>query len=79
MTRHEIADASSVTRRWYQLAELGVPTRASASILLRVADVLDLDDDERGTLARLAIPYVDYDAPRRESIEIREAFSSVRW
>lgn len=79
VTRHEIADASGVSRRWYQLAELGVPTRASTSILLRVADVLDLDHDDRETLVRLAVPYVDYNAPRRESIEIREAFSSIRW
>jgi transcriptional regulator with XRE-family HTH domain len=79
VTRHEIADASGVTRRWYEFAELGVPTRASASILLNVADVLGLDDDDRETLLRLAIPPVDYSTPRGESIEILEAFSSVRW
>lgn len=79
VTRHEIADASGVSRRWYQLAELGVPTRPSASILQNVADVLGLDADERETLVRLAIPFVDYASPRRESLEICEAFSSVRW
>jgi transcriptional regulator with XRE-family HTH domain len=79
VTRHEIADASGVSRRWYELAEKGVPTRASAAILRRVADVLRLAADERETLVRLAIPYFDSSAPRRESLEIREAFSSVRW
>jgi transcriptional regulator with XRE-family HTH domain len=79
VTRHEIADASGVSRRWYQLAELGVPTRPSASLLQNVAAALGLDAEERETLVRLAIPYVDYAVPRRESIEIREAFSSVRW
>lgn len=79
VTRHEIADASGVSRRWYEFAELGVPTRASASILLTIADVLDLDDDDRQTLVELAMPSIDYPTPRRESIEILEAFSSVRW
>jgi transcriptional regulator with XRE-family HTH domain len=79
VTRHEIADASGVSRRWYELAELGIPTRASVSTLESVAHALDLDGDERDTLVRLAIPSVDYAAPRRESMEIREAFSSVRW
>jgi transcriptional regulator with XRE-family HTH domain len=79
VTRHEIADASGVSRRWYELAELGVPTRASPSILFSVADVLSLDVDEREALLRLAIPYVDYSRSRRESIEIREAFASIRW
>src|ERR1700736_4622753 len=79
VTRHEIADASGVSRRWYEFAELGVPTRPSAPILQNVADVLGLDHDERETLVRLAIPYVDHAGPRRDSIEIREAFSSIRW
>jgi hypothetical protein len=79
VTRHEIADASGISRRWYELAELGVPTRASAAVLSNVADVLRLNGAEREMLYRLAIPLVEYRAPRRESTEIQEAFSSVRW
>jgi transcriptional regulator with XRE-family HTH domain len=79
VTRLEIADASGVSRRWYQLAELGIPTRASASTLLRLADVLHLNEDDRETLLRLAIPSVGFEAPCRDSIEILEAFSSIRW
>jgi transcriptional regulator with XRE-family HTH domain len=79
VTRHEIADASGVSRRWYQLAEQGIPTRASAPTLLRVAEVLNLDAEQCETLFRLAIPSIGLEGPCRDSIEIVEAFSSIRW
>ncbi|HTJ27525.1 MAG TPA: helix-turn-helix transcriptional regulator [Candidatus Limnocylindria bacterium] len=79
VTRGELADASGVNRRWYELAERGVPTRASAAILRALANILGLTAEQQGVLTHLATPYLDRDAPRDASFEIRDAFASMRW
>jgi hypothetical protein len=79
VARREIADASGINRRWYELAESSAPTRASAAILRSLGNVLRLNAEERRVLVSLATPYLDRETPRDESLEIRDAFGSMRW
>jgi transcriptional regulator with XRE-family HTH domain len=78
VTPHEIADAAGINRRWYELAERGEPTRASAAVLHSLALVLGLNSQERAVLAHLATPHVERENPRDESLEMRDAFGSLR-
>lgn len=78
VTRREMADASGINRRWYELAERGEPTRASAAVLRALGNALGLNVHERRVLLSLATPYLDRDLPRDESLEIRDAFASLR-
>jgi hypothetical protein len=75
---HEIADASNVSRRWYELAERGEPTRATAAVLHALGKVLALHPREQNILVRLATPSVARDTPREESLEVRDAFGPLR-
>ena len=79
VTPDEIADASGINRRWYELAERGEPTRASAAVLRGLGNALRLDAQERAVLLRLATPSFDRRTPRDASLEIRDAFLSLRW
>jgi hypothetical protein len=78
VTPCEIADAAGINRRWYEHAERGEPTRASANVLHSLGDVLILSNKERDVLLRLATPCLDRDTPRDESLEMRDAFVSLR-
>lgn len=78
ITPYEVADAAGINRCWYERAERGEPTRASANVLHSLGDVLSLSDEERHVLLRLATPSLDRDTPRDESLEMREAFASLR-
>jgi transcriptional regulator with XRE-family HTH domain len=78
VTPREIADAAGINRRWYELAECGEPTRASAAVLRDVGDVLGLSPREHAVLVRLATPTVERDTPRDEALEIRDAFASLQ-
>ena len=78
VTPREIADAAGINRRWYELAERGEPIRASATVLRALSDVLGLNAQERAVLVQLATPYLDRVAPRDESLELRDAFGSLR-
>jgi transcriptional regulator with XRE-family HTH domain len=78
VTPREIADAVGINRRWYELAERGEPTRASAAVLRDVGDVLGLNPRERAVLVRLATPAAERDTPRDQALEIRDAFASLQ-
>jgi transcriptional regulator with XRE-family HTH domain len=78
VTPSEIADAAGINRRWYERAERGEPTRTSAEVLRSLGDVLRLSYKERKLLLRLAPPCLDRDTPRDESMEMRDAFASLR-
>ena len=78
VTPGEIADAAGIDRRWYELAERGEPVRASAPVLGALGDVFGLDLQARAVLVRLATPCFDRDTPREESLEVRDAFGSLR-
>ena len=78
VTPCEIADATGINRRWYELAERGERTRTSADVLRALGDVFRLNNGERGLLLRLAMPYLDPGTPRDESLEMRDTFASVR-
>lgn len=78
LTGHEIAHAAGINARWYDLAEHGEPTRATATVLRALGDVLGLNAPQRAMLVRLASPYCDQDTPRAASLELRDATSSLR-
>jgi Helix-turn-helix domain len=78
VTPCEIADAAGINRRWYERAEHGEPIRSSADVLRSLGDVLRLSSEERKRLLRLAPPCLDPDTPRDESVEMRDAFASLR-
>jgi hypothetical protein len=78
VTPREIADAAEINRRWYEFAERGEPTRASAAVLRALGNVLGLSAQERAVLVNLATPYLDRDTPREESLDVRDALGSLR-
>lgn len=78
VTPCEIADAAGINRRWYERAERGEPTRVTANVLHSLGDVLRLSDRERDVLLRLAVPCLDRDTPRDESLEMLDTFASLR-
>jgi hypothetical protein len=75
----ELADASGVNRRWYELAESGAPTRTSTAIVRALTSVFRLDEQQQGVLTQLTTPSLDRDTPRDESLDVRDAFASMRW
>jgi len=59
LRREEVAELAGVSAHWYALFESGSSHRRfSADFVRRVADVLQLDERERATLNRLALPEV---------------------
>ncbi|HTJ28408.1 MAG TPA: helix-turn-helix transcriptional regulator [Candidatus Limnocylindria bacterium] len=75
----EIARAIGVSARWYELAEAGVPTRPSLRMVDRLGSVFDLDVSERETLWDLALPSLERDGPRADSLLVLDAHASLRW
>ena len=56
LRREDVAELLGVSPLWYALFESGTSRRRfSASFLKRVAEILELSEDERETLTRLAI------------------------
>lgn len=59
LRREEVAELMGVSARWYERFEVGSSNRRfSAALVGRAADALLLDDKERATLSRLAMPEV---------------------
>ena len=59
LRREEVAELAGVSAHWYALFESGTSHRRfSVDFVRRVADVLQLDERERATLNRLALPEV---------------------
>jgi Helix-turn-helix domain len=54
VTQEEIAEAAGVSRFWYGLLEGRTPVNASPALLVRLAQLLMLDDVERVALLRAA-------------------------
>jgi transcriptional regulator with XRE-family HTH domain len=78
VTQEELAEAIGVTREWYAVLETAGTTRASTSLLERLADALMVTPEERATLFYLAVPQMGRAQLRRESVEVLEAFSRLR-
>jgi transcriptional regulator with XRE-family HTH domain len=78
LTGREVAAAAGINARWYDLAEHGEPTRASGAILRALAEVFGLNAEQRAILVRLASPYCDRNTPRAASLELRDAYASLR-
>jgi hypothetical protein len=79
VTPGELADALGVNHRWYELAESGGPTRASAAIVRSLTNVFSLNAEQRVVLTYLATPSLYGDTPRDDSLEVSDAFASMRW
>ena len=72
LRREDVAELAGVSTRWYELFESGgSPKRFSFEFVHRIAEALRLDDKERKTLFRLALPNV------AESIEASSKASSA--
>jgi transcriptional regulator with XRE-family HTH domain len=56
VTQEELAEAIGVSRVWYAMLESGAALRTSPRLLARLADALDLSDESRTVLFRLALP-----------------------
>jgi transcriptional regulator with XRE-family HTH domain len=79
VTQDELAEAIGVTREWYALLECGAAkTRASTSLLERLADALMVTPDERARLFHLAVPELGRFQLRDESIAALQGFSRLR-
>ena len=56
VTQEEFAEAIGVSRVWYAMLESGAALNASPRLLARLADALDLPDESRNVLFKLALP-----------------------
>jgi transcriptional regulator with XRE-family HTH domain len=56
VTQEELAEAIGVSRVWYAMLESGAALKTSPRLLARLADVLELSEDNRHVLFRLALP-----------------------
>jgi transcriptional regulator with XRE-family HTH domain len=80
VTQEEVSEAIGVSREWYSLLECGAaPTRASTSLLDRLADALMVTPAERVRLFHLAVPELGRVQLRDDSVAALEAFSRLRW
>lgn len=57
LLREEVAALAGVSTTWYTFLEQARPIRPSIEVVDRIADALQLDDDERSHLARLALAH----------------------
>lgn len=77
LLREEVAALAGVSTTWYTFLEQARPIRPSIEVVDRIADALQLDDDERSHLARLALghatahvasPGMSVDAPAAHAL-----------
>ena len=80
VTQQEIADAVNVSREWYAALESDAKCRASPSLLVRIAAIFTLSDEERAELFRLALPEASLPPlqPNAATCGLLEAFRSLR-
>jgi transcriptional regulator with XRE-family HTH domain len=78
VAQEEVAEAARVSRQWYSGLERGTVARASTALLGRIATALMLDEQERGTLFRLAVPELRASAVQPDHALVVEAFSWLR-
>lgn len=61
LRREEVAELAGVSVKWYEQFEgAGGERRFSATFVQRIADALLLDERQRATLFRLALPEIDF-------------------
>jgi hypothetical protein len=58
VTQEEIAEAAGVSRVWYGLLEGTDRANASPALLIRLANVLMLDEGDRAALLSAAFPWL---------------------
>jgi transcriptional regulator with XRE-family HTH domain len=56
VTQEELAEAIGVSRVWYAMLESGAALNTSPRLLARLADALNLSDESRKVLFKLALP-----------------------
>jgi transcriptional regulator with XRE-family HTH domain len=56
VTQEELAEAIGVSRVWYAMLESGAALNTSPRLLARLAEALDLSDENRNVLFKLAVP-----------------------
>jgi len=56
VTQEELAEAIGASRVWYAMLESGAALKTSPRLLARLADVLELSDENRNVLFKLALP-----------------------
>jgi transcriptional regulator with XRE-family HTH domain len=78
VAQEEIAEAAGLSRQWYSGLERGTVDRTSTALLDRIATALMLDEQDRGTLFRLAVPELRTTALRPDDALVVEAFSWLR-
>ena len=76
LRREELAQLAGVSATYYTRLEQGQSTNASESVIEALARALELDDDERAHLHRLARPGLATRRPRRRRETVRA--STVR-
>jgi transcriptional regulator with XRE-family HTH domain len=61
LRREEVAELAGVSVKWYEQFEAGAGQRRfSAAFVQKIADALQMDERERATLFRLALPEIDF-------------------
>lgn len=77
VTQQELAEAIGISREWYALLESAAPTRASTTLLDRLADVLMATPEERARLFHLAVPELRVQL-RDDSTAVLDSFLRLR-
>jgi transcriptional regulator with XRE-family HTH domain len=79
LRRDEVAELAGVSRQWYEQFEAGGGERRySAAFVQRIADALRMDERERATLFRLALPEIDFAVDHFERSSRDGALQSLR-
>jgi transcriptional regulator with XRE-family HTH domain len=77
VTQEEVAEAVGISRQYYATIENDGAARISGTVLRRLADALMMDDAERATLFRLALPEACSASRTDSSIAALKAFRSM--
>jgi transcriptional regulator with XRE-family HTH domain len=78
VTQEEVAEAVGISRTWYAHLESEHQVHTSATLLARIADALMMDTVERSVLFRLALPELRTTAFADSTLELVDAFGSLR-
>jgi transcriptional regulator with XRE-family HTH domain len=78
VTQEELAEVVGVSRQWYGMLEKKADSRASTSVLGRLAGALMLDDGDRAHLFRLGVPELSRTSLSSNSLSLLTTFSSLR-
>jgi transcriptional regulator with XRE-family HTH domain len=75
LTQEELAEAIGASRVWYAMLESEAALNTSPRLLARLADVLELSDENRNLLIKLALP--ELSVGDRAFIALKDLSSSI--